>query len=244
MTRMPRSCMSALFLTIYLTGSDTSSVAKTPEERVLSYAKHDEGLNTQCYNISYGHSTKGVCWDLAACAISTSLARGSMPWNCRGTGLCGAAGADDYKKRPECYVWGQEVAPPTGNWSNIWNEENTSFVDQGVKPGDVLQLDNYTANCGESVWEGTDGGPHTAIITKVHKKSLTVCHQHWKGNYNAVCGYTFFHWFKKCDRHWTYSYDTLKVYRPGPSSTGDNNTQCSKCRIFDEAWMYHNNSLV
>jgi len=225
---------------VYLTASDAS--LPYPNSQVLSYAKSDEGLNTQCYNTSYGNSTKGVCWDFAACAISTRLT-GSLPWNCGRsgnlqTGLCGAAGGDDYKRRPECYVWGEEIAPPTGTWSNIWNKKATSFIDQGVLPGDVLQLDNYTSTCGGNVWEQTDGGPHTAIIQEVHKKSLSVCHQHWKGNYNAVCGYIFFGWYKKCTtQHWDYRYDALKIYRPGPSKIGDGD-RCTKCQKFEEALMY------
>jgi len=55
---------------LYVTASTCGTSSNS--ERVLSYAncKRDEGLNTQCFNISYHNSTKGVCWDLA---VSTSI---------------------------------------------------------------------------------------------------------------------------------------------------------------------------
>ena len=81
----------------------------------------------------------------------------------------GAAAGDDYKKRPECYVWGAAVEPPAGSWDEVWNA-NGSFVTAGVQPGDVLQFDNYTASCGVRLWEGTAGGPHTAVIILVGNK--------------------------------------------------------------------------
>jgi hypothetical protein len=158
------------------------------------------------------------------------------PWDCSNTlggtrpahGLCGAAGGDDYKLRPRCYVWGDEVAPPSGGWGAVWNS-GESFVAAGVQPGDVLQFDNYQAMCDGSVWESTGGGPHSAVVSAVADKTLAVCQQDWNGVYNDQCGWVFFDWFNRCTSgQWTFSYDALVIYRPD-SSDGGSSAPCQKC---------------
>jgi hypothetical protein len=207
----------------------------SPEPEVLAYAKADQGGNTACY----AARSEGVCWDLAACAVSSRLH--VVPWYCRkgsgGGGLCGSEAGDDYKARPECYVWGTEVVPPSGSWDNIWNRADETFVKHNVRPGDVLQFDNYTARCGQQIWESTAGGPHTAIISQVGSKNLTVCQQHWNGDFDGACGYVFFGWFEACASY-TYSFDALKIYRPGPSMTG-RDSKCQTCRdlLLPNSWL-------
>ena len=85
------------------------------------------------------------------------------------------------------------------------------------------------AKCGDTVWEDTAGGPHTAVIIVVTDKTLAVCHQHWSNVHDDICGYTFFRWFEDCQQEWSYHFDALKIYRPGPSSTGSA-AQCDACR--------------
>ncbi|EOD07975.1 hypothetical protein EMIHUDRAFT_218004 [Emiliania huxleyi CCMP1516] len=205
-----------------------AATSGSPAQQVLAYARDGAGTNTACFE----DRTTGICWDLAACAVSSTL--GDAPWRCDaalgspGGGMCGAAAGDDYKKRPECYVWGAAVEPPAGSWDEVWNA-NGSFVTAGVQPGDVLQFDNYTASCGVRLWEGTAGGPHTAVIILVGNKTLAVCHQHWNDETDDMCGYTFFRWSERCDEPWSYHYDDLKIYRPGPSATGGGE-RCGHCR--------------
>jgi hypothetical protein len=230
-----------------------SRATSWPAERaVLAYAKADAGLNTGC-DRPIG---TGQCWDLAACAIYQKV--GIIPWNCGtallphnessaspsppstlasspevGGGRCGAEGRDDYKVRPLCYLWGQEVAAPGGNWDNVWNPPAMgSFVTQGVQPGDILQFDNYVATCNGTVYESTGGGPHTAVIIAVRDKTLEVCHQHWGGVEAGVCGFSFFTWYDACLLNGTkthYSFDALKIYRPASTSTGGSRG-CTYCR--------------
>ena len=104
-----------------------ATTSGSPAQQVLAYARDGAGTNTACFE----DRTTGICWDLAACAVSSTL--GDAPWRCDaalgspGGGMCGAAAGDDYKKRPECYVWGAAVEPPAGSWDEVWNA-NGSLV--------------------------------------------------------------------------------------------------------------------
>lgn len=102
-----------------------ASACGSPAQQVLAYARDGAGTNTACYE----NRTTGVCWDLAACAVSSTL--GDAPWRCDaarggpGGGMCGAVAGDDYKKRPECYVWGAAVEPPAGSWGAAAKQPTT-----------------------------------------------------------------------------------------------------------------------
>eukprot|EP00462_Mataza_sp_D1_P006354 CAMPEP_0175123582 /NCGR_PEP_ID=MMETSP0087-20121206/2323_1 /TAXON_ID=136419 /ORGANISM="Unknown Unknown, Strain D1" /LENGTH=226 /DNA_ID=CAMNT_0016405289 /DNA_START=210 /DNA_END=890 /DNA_ORIENTATION=- len=223
----------------------------TPAEQAAdNYATSLQKQDTACYHTRY----KGVCWDLAACAVSRGASLNNpVPWDCSRTlngtrppyGLSGADAlfddinggfSDDYKDRPECYVWGVEISPPSGSWTSIWNSTasnksavaTATFQSVGVQPGDILQFDNYWAKCGDDYWESTGNGPHTAVIADVGAQDLTVCHQNWNNVSSTACGYTFFGWFTACKLKWLYHYDALKIYRPA-RGTQQKSGPCDSC---------------
>lgn len=133
-------CLLALALTLcaavgrssHLTGDGTGynrlpRLAPTPVEQAVSHQVLSlDGTDSACTR----PAGSGVCWDLAACAIAdVGLA---PPYSCSpgSHGLCGADAGDDFKRRPGCYVWGEEVLPPTNGtrtgWDLLWNDGGMS----------------------------------------------------------------------------------------------------------------------
>lgn len=227
-------------------GARPASAQSAAEELVKEYAEHTVGRTTDCY---HGRNV-GVCWDLAACAVMQGAGLPSVPWDCRNRtevalGLPasvphGLGTRDDYKDRPNCYVFGDDIAPPGGNWEIIWDlvprhdaNVRPTFHNADVRPGDILQLDNYTALCNGTVWESTDEGPHTAVIVAVGDRYLTVCQQNWNQTQQDMCGWEFFTFTVACHGPWTYSFDAMHVYRPAVTA-GGHGPVCDKC-YFDWA---------
>ena len=102
------------------------------EQAVAREALARNGTDSACTR----EQGSGVCWDLAACAIADAGL--PPPYSCtdEGNGKCGAS--DDFKRRPRCYVWGEELpAPTTGNrtsWDVLWNNGgHSSFVAQVIR---------------------------------------------------------------------------------------------------------------
>ena len=199
-------------------------------EQILDYAlklSHNKNnqTNTKCYA---GEVGQGVCWDLAACAITETFQKGV--WGCWQDQSHGGSGP----YYDPCYQWGTEIKDKN-YWQSVITKENLekeNFILAGVLPGDILQMKAYTQYCDGHKTFTTGEGHHTAVITVVYEDYLEVCQQNMNHNKNDVCGYLMF----KCpayDKVTTTIEDAradyVRIYRADGTQVPVPESECDAC---------------